>query len=144
MDPEQEKALLASIEHKMGNVLQSVRSRTSVSSGDAPSHRNSHNSDMDPISPTTPGGTASSDTSDTVALPEKPKEGLDQRMPLDMGLSLDNFEESFSDASDSGDFDPGLAVDSLANFIPPVGEQHKGSARKKERGNITEKGYRRR
>lgn len=140
MDPDQEKALLASIERKMGNVLQSVHSRNSVSSGDTSSLRKSQRSTMDLISPTTPGGATSSDTSDTATLPEKPKHELGQAILQNMALSVDDFEETFSDASDSANLDPGLPVDSLANFIAPVGVQRKGSARKKERGHITENG----
>lgn len=140
MNEEQEKALIASIEHKIGNVLQSVRSRGGSMHSQDTAQKQSSQGSADLFSSITPGHGASSGSSGITTLPGDPRGASGEEKPFDMEVSADDFEENFSDGPTSERLDTDLPVDSLANFITPAEMNRKGSVRKKERGHITDMG----
>lgn len=159
MDAEQEKVLIASIERKMDNVLQSVRSRHGVDGAGRKSAEGRH----DVLSPVTAGAGmlstssvpgASSASSVVPASCASSCEGttaeqMAGRTPGEatrnggLGFSMDEFQEEFSDGSDAEALHTGLPVDSMVNF-PAAADvaavNRKGSAMKKERGHISAHG----
>lgn len=119
------KALAASIERKMGNVLESMRSRNALSShGSSGPDRGG------------PGRVDGSDTSNTA--PGTSERDMDPKL----GLSEDDFE-TFSSADDDEDPMDGMPVDSMINFVPATKAASKDAGGagvlRKERGNLAGK-----